>query len=176
MSLANHLHRQRSGRYHVRLRVPKDLVAVIGKTELWKTCSTTDPEKAKDEKAEIVRAWREWFKELRRKHRPTDEEIDSAVYHFYSREVELDVQERQRFPTQEQIDGAAERLRAEIESGRSLWEIFGDGVEVIAMKEAPELAQHRRAEQERELRQHLMRGETALIEWAADEIIAREGF
>lgn len=173
MALANHIHREESGRYHARLRVPKDLIEVVGKRELWKACNTTNPETAKDEKARIVGEWRAWFKELRQQRAATEHDLERVTYDFYRREVELNRQNRAQLPTQADVDAERRAMFAEADAGApSVSRMF----DVAALEGAADCDRTNRAAQMADLKKHLATGETALIEWAANEIIQRESF
>lgn len=176
MALANHIHRENSGRYHARLRVPQDLIGVIGKRELWKACNTTDPETAKDEKARIIAEWRAWFRELRQRRAAEDCDIQRAVYDFYRRECEADRANRLTWPTKADVEGEVQKLRDEIERGEAAANDIGRIAEVVSMRDARKSDMAFREAEREALSQHLGDGETALIEWAADDIIAREKF
>jgi len=169
MALANHIHREDSGRYHARLRVPKDLIEVIGKRELWKACNTTDPETAKDEKARIVAEWRAWFKELRQRRAATDHDLERVTYDFYRSEVDQHRQERAAWPTQAEVMADAREYAAAVDD-------FAPVAEIVAKRDAAADSRFNRECQMTEARKHLATGETGLIEWAADDIIRREGF
>ncbi|OIQ93748.1 tyrosine recombinase XerC [mine drainage metagenome] len=173
MALANHIHREESGRYHARLRVPQDLVEVIGKKELWKACNTTDPETAKDEKARIIAEWRAWFKELRQKRAATDHDIQRVVYDFYRQEVELSRRDRAQLPAQADIDAERRAMFSEIDAGEPS---FSRMFDVAALEGAAELMRMNRTSQMAELKKHLAENKSGLIEWATDDIIQREGF
>lgn len=173
MALANHIHREESGRYHARLRVPLDLVEVVGKKELWKACNTTNPETAKDEKARIVSEWRAWFKELRQLRAASDQDLQRVTYDFYRNEVELNRQARLTLPTQADAEAERRAVLADVDAGRAdASRVF----DVAALEGAADVERSTRAAQLEALKKHLATGETGLIEWAADDIIQRESF
>ena len=70
MALANHVHRQKSGRYHARLRVPLDLVEMVGK------------------------------KEPRQRRGATEDDLQRVTYYFFREELEFHHRERQSWPRQ----------------------------------------------------------------------------
>jgi hypothetical protein len=172
MALSNHIHREESGRYHARLRVPLDLIEVIGKRELWKSCNTTDPEAAKDEKARIIAGWRAWFKELRQLRAASDHDLQRVTYDFYRQEVEMNRQARAHLPVQADVDAERRAMFAEVDAGApSISRMF----DVAALEGAADQDRVNRAAQMDALKKHLATGETGLIEWAADDIIRRRG-
>ena len=69
-----------SARYYCRVAVPKDLQAIVGKRELWKSLGTADPRTARERGSVLVTAWLEEFAELRRKRQPSEADLQAAVW------------------------------------------------------------------------------------------------
>jgi integrase len=92
---------------------------------------------------------------------PTSAELQTAVWTHYEGEVEQDRRARAALPTGADIDAA----RAD--PGL-------DALDKLIMIEASANWQDRRRVQLDTLRKHVAAGETALIEWAADDVIQRE--
>ena len=173
MSLLNYLHRLKSGRYQARMRVPLDLVEMVGKKELWKSCGTSDPRTAKEVCAQIVAEWRAWLKELRVQRVMTPHDLQRIVYEFYREEVAFGQQGRKSLPTSSDVD--AERRAVLIEAGNST-PAFDRLLDVAVLQGAADVMQNNRTSQMGELKKHLATNEIGLIEPLADEIIKRERF
>jgi integrase len=82
-------------------------------------------------------------------------------------------------PTTAQVDAAQHRLAGDIEAGRIPWTDdpivqLSAAIETLVMRSAAKLDRDRRDAQLTTLKQHLASGETTLIQWAADDVIARE--
>lgn len=90
-----------------------------------------------------------------------------------------DGRSRAALPTVAALREVADKLATDIEAGRVLWSSdpmvqLNATIDLIVMRDAAKLDWERRAIQLAELRKHLATGETALIEWKADEVIQSE--
>lgn len=83
--------------------------------------------------------------------------------------------ERKAVPTQAEVMADA-REYAAVESGAVAADDFAPVAEIVAKRDAVEDSRFNRECQMKEVRKRLATGETGLIEWAADEMICREGF
>jgi integrase len=116
---------------------------------------------------------------LRRRREPTPADLENAVWSHYEGELEHDRRGRTALPTSAAVHDATQRLNADIEAGRVAWSDdpavqLGAAIELMVMKEAAGIDRHNRAVRLDALRKQLASGETALIAWAADDVIQRE--
>lgn len=180
MALAtNVVRRSGSARYYARLTVPLDLQRFLDKRELWQSLRTSDPREARERAAPILAQWQAEFAELRRRREPTVTDFESAVWDHYRSEIEHDERERASMPTEAQINAAKGQLLVDMATGKvkvtsDPLSIMNANIEVWAMKDRAAFARDSRTRRADVLRKHLAIGETALIEWAADDFIARE--
>ncbi|UEM16596.1 hypothetical protein J4G43_021725 [Bradyrhizobium barranii subsp. barranii] len=82
-------------------------------------------------------------------------------------------------PIDTEIQEAKSKLARDVEAGRVPWSAdpivqLNATIELIAMKNAATMDRERRTIQLAQLRKHLATGETALIEWKADDVIQSE--
>ncbi|WP_316394953.1 site-specific integrase [Bradyrhizobium sp. 33ap4] len=188
MSLStNIVKRPGSAMYYARIGIPPDLQRYYpskgGKQkhriELWKSLGTRDPKAARDLVLPVLSEWRREFAILRARREPSTTDIQAAVWAHYEGELDADLQRRATMPTGEQIDAAQHQLTRDIEAGRKPWSNdpivqLSSAIEVLVMRSAAKMDRQRRAIQLETLREHLATGETALIHWAADDLIERE--
>lgn len=73
-SVATHIHR-RGGLYHLRCRVPKDLVQIVGRHEIRRSLCTASPSQAKVQAAKLYVRLSEAFDQIRQMDNPKDELI-----------------------------------------------------------------------------------------------------
>lgn len=173
--------------YYARIGIPPDLQRFYPskggkqahKRELWKSLGTRDPKQARDAVLPVLTEWRREFAILRARREPNAADIQSAVWSHYQGELDADLQRRASMPTAEQVAGAKVKLTADIQAGRVAWSDdpivqLSAAIETIVMRTAAKLDRERRAVQLNLLKEHVATGETALIEWAADDVIERE--
>jgi integrase len=180
MSIATNV-QKRPGRssYYVRVGVPLQLQPVLKRKEIWKSLGTSDPKEARDRAAPAIAAFRAQFAELEQRRAPSPADLQDAVWSHYETGLEQDSRARAALPTEATIQAAKQKLAGDIEAGRVEWSAhplvqLNAAIDVIAMKSAASMDRDRRAIQLATLRKHLATGETALIEWAADDVIQRE--
>lgn len=173
--------------YYARVAIPVDLQPLYPtknpgsyKRELWKSLGTRDPREASAKALPVLARWEAEFEQLRTRRNPTPDDLQKAVWHHYESELEHDRRERAALPNREDVEGASGALTKAIEAGRLPWSDdpiaqLNAATEVIALKSAADDARNRRAIHMTELRKQLASGETALIEWAADDVVRREG-
>jgi integrase len=180
MALASNIvRRPGSSRYYVRVTVPKKLQVFLGKKELWKSLGTSDPHTARAKALPIMSGWYAEFEALAARREPSAADLQAATWSHYSATMELDRLERAALPTNDAIETARNKLAADIEAGRVAWSDdplvqLGSAVELMLMKDAAATSRDLRARKLATVRKHLAAGETALIEWAADDVIERE--
>lgn len=73
-SVATHIHR-RGGLYHLRCRVPRDLVQIVGRTEIRRSLCTASPSQAKVQAAKLYVRLTDAFEQIRQMDNPKDELI-----------------------------------------------------------------------------------------------------
>jgi site-specific recombinase XerD len=172
--------------YYARLGIPPDLQCHYpakrpGKTklELWKSLGTRDARDAREKVLPVLMHWRAEFAELRKRREPTPDDLQNAVWTHYESEMEHDRRARAALPTAAMVQEATDQLTDDTQAGRVAWSDdpivqLNATVDLMILKDAASLDAKRRAVQLAELRKHLATGETALIEWAADDVIQRE--
>lgn len=178
---SNVVRRAGSANYYARLSVPVDLLDVYGgKRELWKSLSTKEPKEAKIRVLAVLQDWHSQFAEMRRRRAPTATDLQGAVWDHYRSELDHHRRDREALPTQAQLTGASAQIQADIATGAVSWSDdqlvqLDATVELLAMRDRAKLDRDFRARRKAALIEHLRDGETALVEWAADAVIAREG-
>ncbi|MGX4772502.1 DUF6538 domain-containing protein [Bradyrhizobium guangdongense] len=180
MALATNI-QKRPGRssYYVRVGVPLKLQPILKRDEIWKSLRTSDPKLARDRAGPVIASFRAQFAGLEQRRDPSPADIQAAVWSHYETELARDSRTRAALPTDAEIQEAKSNLAADIEAGRVSWSAdplvqLNTTIDLIVMKDAAKLDQERRATQLAVLRKHLAAGETALIEWKADEVIQSE--
>ncbi|MCP2209467.1 site-specific integrase [Bradyrhizobium diazoefficiens] len=180
MSIATNI-QKRPGRtpYYVRVGVPLKLQPVLKRKEIWRSLKTTDPRQARDRAAPVIASYRQQFADLEQRREPSLADLQAAVWSHYETELNQDAQARAALPTDAATREAANKLATDIEAGRVPWSAdpivqLNATIELIVMKDAAKLDRERRAVQLAELKKHLATGETALIEWKADDVIQSE--
>lgn len=157
------------------MRVPLDLVDIVGKRELAKALGTKDENEAKRLLWPVVEAWNRQFDELRARRVLTPDDKADATWHHYTGTLERDEQTRQRTPTSADIDAATEaavqRVQREQIDVRDELAVLDASLEVMVLKRQREVdAVSRRAKLDA-MRQHLAEGEVALIKHEVDAYI-----
>ncbi|KRB31724.1 site-specific integrase [Mesorhizobium sp. Root172] len=142
---------RRGASYYARARVPLDLVDVVGKHELVKALGTKDEQEAKRRLWPVVEAWTRQFDDLRSRRQVTADDKAAAVWQHYTDSLERDEQARLHADDHQKDDGFD---RPSAQSLRSFE------------------AKARRAKLDA-LRNHLVIGETALIDDEVDDYIER---
>jgi integrase len=171
--LKNVIRRPGSNMLSVRVTVPKELRASVGKREYWKSLGTSD---AKAAEIPALNALAEIKAELdahRRRREPTSADIDKAVRDFARRELQIDLKTRREYLTQADYDLEQKRIYENVADEKCRQQALCDLDHSYAQ---PDRDRKRRGSFEAELRKHIARNETALINWAADEIVVQRGF
>lgn len=174
-SFTNIVRRPGSASYYVRLAIPKDLRDSYGRRELWKSLGTAKANEARALAAPILALWHAEFADRRRKHRPTSDDLQSAVWRHYQEELEHDRTTRAGMPKAADAEATAAAFLADVKAGRASPEDVGRIVDVLAERDAADIARRFREGREAELRKHLATGETALVTDAVDDVIQRDG-
>lgn len=173
MALTSYIVR-RGASYSARIRVPLDLVEIVGRTELVKALGTNDPAVARVKVHEVIGEWHRQFADLRARRDLTESDRAYGVWNHYVATLTRDEAERASMPDASKLDGLQATIVAEIEKGGNVVPLnplatLAAAIEWIVAREAPATSAARRRIKLTELRRHLMKGETALI---ADEVDA----
>jgi integrase len=158
---------RRGASYYCRLRVPLDLVDIMGKRELVKALGTKDEHEAKQRMWPVVQSWNREFVDLRSRRELTEDDKSDATWSHYSDTLDRDEVARQSMPTQETIDEASRQLFAKAKAGELFpadrgevdphdpLAILDATLEVRAMQEASRLDAVSRRVKLDHLRRHL---------------------
>jgi hypothetical protein len=171
-----------SARYYARLGVPLDLQKVLGKRELWKSLGTTDPKEARALVVGVLKEWHDQFAQLRRKQQPGNEDIQAAVWDHYTAEVQHLEAERQALPTEDEIASARHQLIEDARAGKIEIDpsdelgMLNASLDVKTMAGQADFSKEARSKRLALLRKHLSNSETGPVEWAADRLIALNGW
>jgi hypothetical protein len=173
--------------YYVRVAVPKDLQARIGKAEVWRSLRTKDQRDARRLAPAVLADLHAEWEDMRRRRSPASVDVHRIARTFYDRELDLDRQRRARLPEADELEveqarlldpGHLARLSAELGSrnGKDLGlAVMDASLEFAVMRDAANMDEANRKVLLATLRDHLRRGETVLVRSAADEAIDREG-
>lgn len=108
---------RRGASYYARIKVPTDLIEIIGKKELVKALGTKDENVAKREMWPVVERWNRHFEDLRSRRVITDDDKAVAVWQHYEETLEgYDLKQR-AMPTPAQQDEELQKLYRRIEVG-----------------------------------------------------------
>lgn len=176
MALLSHLVR-RGAAYSARMRVPLDLIKIVGKRELTKALGTSDPNEAKRRVHVVIAAWQREFEDLRTRRSLVPADRDHAVWDHYTGTLARDDQERASLPTEADIDAARAEAVARIDredlSGLDPLVFLDAGLDLMVAQRAGEVSSDHRAVKLAELRKHLAKGETALIAHEVDDYLEK---
>lgn len=176
MTRFSHLLR-RGAVYYARLRVPLDLVEVIGRKELVKSLGTKDEGEAKRLLWPQITSWLAEFDDLRARRTLVAADREIAVWDHYSATVERDEAERERLPQEADIAAAeAEVIRRADQGEVDLADplaILDATLELQVKQQAPALASEARTAKLTDLRKHLVKGETNLVAHEVNDYLAR---
>jgi integrase len=177
----NILRRHKGAIYYARTSIPEDIRHHFPSTkpgkyraEIWLSLRTADPAEARSKGKTVLARWDTQFAELRRRSNPTEADFRAASWNHYEAELDRESKSRVRLPSAQDIDRATARLRAAVEAaGEVRLDDVGD---FLMVRDAAAWDREQRQRHIEALRSHLARGETALISWAADDMIRREGW
>lgn len=171
MSRISHLLRRGSA-YSARIRVPLDLIEIVGRKELVKALGTSDLSEAKRRLYPVLSAWHREFDDLRARRILTTEDRDHAVWDHYTGALDRDEGERNQRPTGQDIANAEaetlDRLHAPDMDLNDPLAVLDATVEYQATRKMAELGAAARQTKLTEMRKHLAAGETALIAHEVD--------
>ncbi|MDX0356746.1 tyrosine-type recombinase/integrase [Sinorhizobium medicae] len=176
MARWSHLLR-RGASYYARMRVPLELVEIVGKKELVKALGTKDETYAKRLLGPVVRQWEEHFDDLRARRALTVDDKAVAVWQHYEATLQRDEQKRRAMPIPADMHAEEQRLLRRIEKA----EINSDDIigminahtEYELMLRARTDDANLRARRLTALKAALISGDTRLIEPAVRDFITR---
>ncbi|MDB5533057.1 MAG: Site-specific recombinase XerD, partial [Hyphomicrobiales bacterium] len=180
MSVAtNVVKRPGSTVFYARVEVPTDVQPLLKKTQLWKSLGTRDPREARARALPVLSAWQAQFDDLRRRRDPTAHDLQAAVWQHYEDMLVADQRERASLPDQHDLTTAKDKLAADIAAKKVVWTDdpmvqLNATLEFRALHGKADFLKSNRAHRLELLKKHLASGETALIQWAADDLIERE--
>lgn len=109
---------RRGASYYARVRVPLDLVDIVGRKELVKALGTKDEHEAKRLMWPVVESWSRQFDDLRARRVLTDDDKADATWQHYSATLERDEQSRQHMPTAADIRQERWKIESSLGMGR----------------------------------------------------------
>jgi hypothetical protein len=169
-----------SARYYARLGVPLDLQAALQKKELWRSLRTSDPKEARARVLPVLQEWRDLFADLRRRHEPTADDLQSAVWDHYEAELDRLERGRESLPTAAEIESAKGQFVQNAAAGtikltNDPLQQMEASLDLMALADRAKMSREFRAAHKDEIKRDLGRAETKLIKWAADDVIAKRG-
>ncbi|MDN2582147.1 DUF6538 domain-containing protein [Aquibium sp. ELW1220] len=163
---------RRGASYYARMRVPLDLIDVVGRRELVKALGTKDEHEAKRLMWPVVEAWTRRFDDLRSRRLLTPDDKAEATWQHYTRTLDRDDQSRRQMPSTDDIDAATEeaikRMQRENIDDRNPLAFLDASIEVAVLSRQREFLAHQRRAKLDALRKHIVEGETALIAHEVD--------
>ena len=174
MALPSHLFR-RGAAYSARMRVPLDLVEIMGKRELVQALGTTDLTEAKSRLYPVIANWQREFDDLRARRALVPADREHAVWDHYTGTLARDDEQRAALPGDDQIQAVKAETVAQFEardiSGLDQLEVLDAGLDLMVAQRAGEVSAVHRKVKLAELRKHLAKGETALVASEVDEYL-----
>ncbi len=169
---------RRGASYYARIKVPTDLIEIIGKKELVKALGTKDENVAKREMWPVVESWNRQFEDLRSRRVITADDKAVAVWQHYEETLEgYDLKQR-AMPTPAQQDEELQKLYRRIEVGEITSDDFVGMINAYADYELMLRARiddaNLRTRRLNALKIALTSGDTKLIEPAVKDFIAKQ--
>ena len=176
MARVSHLIR-RGAAYSARIRVPLDLVGIVGRKELVKALGTNNEAEAKRRLWPVVVEWNREFDDLRSRRALVPFDREHATWDQYTGALDRDDAARANLPGEQEIEAEKARLIARVEQGEIAGidplAILDATLSLSAVQAAGEIAADARRTKLTEMRRHLARGETALIASDVDDYLRR---
>ncbi|MGP4669364.1 DUF6538 domain-containing protein [Agrobacterium pusense] len=166
---------RRGASYYARIKVPTDLVEIVGKKELVKALGTKEENDAKRLMWPVVEDWTRQFDDLRARRTMTADDKAHATWQHYEATLERDEAARRNAPTQADVDAATRTMfaraeRGEISSADPL-AILDATLEVQAKQRAHDVDAISRRAKLTDMQKHLASGTTALIAHEVDDYV-----
>lgn len=162
---------RRGASYYARMKIPLDLVPIVGRSELTKALGTKDENEAKRRLWPVIDGWRTQLDDVSRRRTLTDDDRAAAPWAHYEGTLDRDDASRAARPTQDEIDVATKSLfanKAKIDGSDPL-AMMDATLEVLAMRSAGALDAKVREAKAADLRKHLASGELALVRHEINE-------
>lgn len=163
---------RRGASYYARVRVPVDLVEIVGKKELVKALGTKDEAEAKRKMWPLVEEWNRQFDDIRSRRNITPDDKAVAVWQHYTTVLQRDDQARRDMPTPADIEAEKTKIIDRANAGEipntDPLTIFDATLDLEVMKNARQFDEHTRRTKLDALQKQLMTGETALIAHEVD--------
>lgn len=161
--------------YQARMRVPDDLISVLG-THMNESLGTPDYNAAKKRSREVVAKWEAMFQDLRARREMTDADLEAAAAEHWRQALDGDLEERNRLPVAADKDAAHQALAERVQRG----EVPNETTAILlASLDHHALIDHARYDRERRTRllaileKQVATGETTLISPSVDAYIDR---
>ena len=158
---------KRGATYYARIRVPLDLLQIVGKTDLSKALGTKDLPEAKRRLVPVLAQWHREFDDLRSRSILTPADQANAVWDHYTAALDRDEAERMQLPTADQIETVKAAMLARVQSKNVVMSdplaVLDVSLDYLALKEAQSFSAEARKVKIAELRKHLAQNEMALI-------------
>lgn len=163
---------RRGASYYARIKVPTDLVDLIGKKELVKSLGTKDENDAKRAMWPVVEDWNRQFEDLRSRRAMTDADKADATWQHYNAVLDRYEDARQLIPTEADIAAETAKLMKQAASGELAPADQTNAVlDLQVKKRARQLDAMNRTAKLDMMRKHLVEGETALIEHEVESYV-----
>lgn len=163
---------RRGASYYARVKVPTDLVDLVGRKELVKALGTKDENVAKREMWPVVEDWNRQFEDLRSRRTMTHADKADATWQHYNAVLERYEDARQLIPTEADIAAETAKLMRQAASGELAPADQTNAVlDLQVKKRARQLDTMNRSAKLDMMRQHLVEGETALIEHEVESYV-----
>jgi integrase len=167
---------RRGSSYSARIRVPNDLVLVLGKNELVKALGTSDLTEAKRRLYPQLQAWQREFDDLRTRAALTDDDRAHAVWGHYTATLDRDERERIGLPTETDIEMEMEKTLMAIQRDQVNLDdplaVLVATIDLQVLQHAGRLSAESRRVKLAEMQKHLAQGNTVLIEHEVDAFLA----
>ncbi len=178
MSHVSHL-TKRASVYYARMDVPTDLVPIL-KTQTRKiSLKTKDEAEAKRRLWPIIAGWQKEFDDVRGRRSIVAADREHVVWDHYNSTLEHDEVVRSQLPGSVEIEAAKAAIYRRIERGEvngiDPLTLLDATLELRVAQDAGGFVARSGKVKLEHIRQHLARGETALIADAADEYLREKG-
>lgn len=168
---------RRGASYSARIRVPLDLVEVVGAKELVKALGTKELSEAKRLMWPVIQAWHSEFDDLRTRRNLTQDDQAHAVWDHYSAATNRDETARGKVPSADEVAslrrGVVDAVRRGEVDTSDPEAVMVASLDFIVARDMPKIAADHRAAKLAALRLHLTKGETALIADDVDDYLRR---
>ncbi|MDQ0455143.1 site-specific integrase [Rhizobium paknamense] len=169
---------RRGASYYARIKVPTDLIEIIGKKELVKALGTKDENVAKREMWPVVEGWNRHFEDLRSRRELKGDDKAVAVWQHYEETLQSYDLKQRALPTPAQQDAELQKLYRRIEVGEITSDDFVGMINAYAHYELMLRARtddaNLRTRRLNALKIALTSGDTKLIEPAVKDFISKQ--